>query len=413
MRLIVVAQEFPYPPNHGGRADIWRKLRAFQRLGCSVYLVCWCEPGALPGEREIAAVNEVVAGLKIFERKSGLRQHWRRAMHMLSGVPSHAASRVPRRAEMAALTEDLRAFAPDALLLEHPYGGVLARFICTALALPMFYRSHNVEHQYFAGQAAAARKLRQRLAWSLACWHLERFEQRMMQSALISFDISTDDIDYWRARGVRHAFWLPPLPEAAFLATPPSAPADGPQPQLLFLGNLHAPNNVQGIRWLVREVMPLVWRQTPDATLTVAGSNPSEDVVRLVASDARLQLLPNVADVPALLANARVLLNPVLSGSGVNVKTLDMLMTDRPIVSTPQGVAGLTPELRALCVVACEPRDYAGQIVRCLERRDVDLAARAKGRRLFSVDAVAAALAAMRAAIEAGWAQNQTKSEGV
>lgn len=400
LRLLVVAQEFPFPPNHGGRADVWRRLRALHALGCQIFLVCWCDLGQEPSAEEVAAVRRIVGGLQVNVKRRGLGEDLARLARMLGGLPSHAAARTLPRAEAAALIEQVRAFGVQGVLLDSPYGGAFARAACAALDVPMFYRSHNIEHLYFAGQAAAATRLRKRLALNLARWHLESFEQDMMRSSQVCFDISADDMAFWRARGITNGAWLPPLPEAAFDgAGQPEAAADGPE--LLFLGNLNAPNNVRGVRWLIEQVMPLVWRQRPEVALTIAGSAPSDEVRALVAGDSRLRLLANVKDAPGLMASAQVLLNPVLSGSGVNVKTLDMLMTQRPIVSSRQGVAGLLPELQALCHVAEGPDAFAAGIAASLRQPQIDRAAREQGRKMFSVQAVAGAIAAMRGGIAA------------
>lgn len=398
LKLVVIAQEFPFPPNHGGRADIWRRLRALKQLGYALYLVCWCEQDSPPSAAEIEQVRQVVTGLHIITKRKGLAANLQRLRHMLGGTPSHAAARAVADDETTPLVAALRQFGATAVMLENPYGGLLARALCQALAVPLFYRSHNIEFQYFASQAAAASQLKNRLAWSLACWHLERFEQQLIASAQISFDISADDLGFWKARGIDNGHWLPPLSEAVFqsAATPVADAA-----QLLFLGNLNAPNNVQGVRWLIGAVMPLVWAQQPDAQLTIAGSRPTDEVSKLCASDARVQLRANVADAPGLMAASGVLLNPVLSGSGVNVKTLDMLMTERPIVSTRQGVAGLVPSLQSLCVVADGPEAFAAAVLSSLRQPQIDGAARDAGRALFSIGAVAGAAEAMQAKLTA------------
>jgi glycosyltransferase involved in cell wall biosynthesis len=400
LKLVVIAQEFPFPPNHGGRADIWRRLRALKQLGYALFLVCWCEQDSPPSQQEIEQVRQVVAGLRIITKRKGMAANLQRLRRMLAGTPSHAAARAVDAQQTASLVNELRQFGATAVMLENPYGGLLARALSQTLAVPLFYRSHNIEFLYFASQAAAASQLKNRIAWSLACWHLERFEQALIASAKISFDISADDMTFWRGRGIHNGHWLPPLSEAVFQSAVIPAPA-AEAAQLLFLGNLNAPNNVQGVRWLISAVMPLVWAQQPDAQLTIAGSRPTEEVVKLCGSDPRVQLRANVADAPGLMAASGVLLNPVLSGSGVNVKTLDMLMTERPIVSTRQGVAGLVASLQSLCVVADGAEAFAAAVLASLQQPQIDAAARQAGRALFSIDSVAAAAVAMQAQLAA------------
>lgn len=400
LRLVVVAQEFPYPPNHGGRADVWRRLRAFKALGVKTALVCWYDEGMTnPSDEELQAVREVVDVLHVVPKRGGLGSVVLRLCRIAANTPSHAAARVLDGEQSAAAFTKLIAFKPHGVLLDSPYGGVFARAVCKRLRVPMFYRSHNIEHLYFQSQAAAATGLRDRLAWGLACLHLQQFEKRLQQEARISFDISADDMAFWQAQGITNNKWLPPLPEAA-LDTAATQAADTPeQRELTFLGNLHAPNNVQGLKWFVEEVMPLVWLKRPQTIFTMAGSGPNDTVRRLGATNANIRLVENVIDVPSFLASSRVLVNPVLTGSGVNVKTLDMLMTDRPIVSTPQGVAGLVSTLQSLCLVASSATQFAYAVIQALEVPAINLPERHAGRAMFSVDSVALAVESIRGVV--------------
>ena len=395
-RLVVVAQEFPYPPNHGGRADVWRRLRALKSLGASLALVCWYEDGTCtPTESELAAVKAVVDTLVVIPKKGGAGRALLRLCRIAMGTPSHAASRVLSHDGFLRVCGHLAAFNTNAVLLDSLYGGVFASRLSKQLSVPMFYRSHNIEHKYFQGQAAAATALRDRFAWRLACVYLHRFERRMQQQAEISFDISADDLRYWQSQGLSNGAWLPPLPEVALDQSQTAATRVLPVRELAFLGNLYAPNNVRGLVWFVEKVMPIVWKARPQTIFTIAGAHPGEVVRQLSNQHAGVELVENVADVPAFLAASRVLVNPVLTGSGVNVKSLDMLMTERPIVSTPQGVAGLTPEIQALCKVASSPEQFALRVLETINDANIDAAQRAACRKQFSLGAVAAMLESM------------------
>lgn len=394
LSIVVVAQEFPYPPNHGGRADVWRRLRAFKALGARVALVCWYEDGVnTPSASEIAAVNTVVDSLVAVPKKGGGRRALVRLGRIACGTPSHAAARVMDDHVFTAAMSQIEAFGPNAVWLDSPYGGVFATRLCKQMRLPMFYRSHNIEHTYFLGQASAANSIRDKLAWYLACVNLKSFEKRMYGRAVVSFDISADDLLFWKAEGLSNGAWLPPLPEVALEQSLVTAHALEAR-ELAFLGNLHTPNNVRGLVWFVKEVLPIIQTTRPQTIFTIAGSRPN-DIIRQLANNPAIQLVENVANVPEFLESSRVLVNPVLTGSGVNVKTLDMLMTDRPIVSTSQGVTGVTAEIRALCSVAASPEEFATKVLAALNEPNIDLAARAAGRVAFSLESVKTALQIM------------------
>ena len=68
---------------------------------------------------------------------------------------------------LQALWASLDAFRPEAVWLDAIYPIWLARAAARRYGVPMFYRSHNIEHRYMRGQVDRATSLRDRLAWSM------------------------------------------------------------------------------------------------------------------------------------------------------------------------------------------------------------------------------------------------------
>lgn len=398
LRIVVVAKEFPYPPDQGGRADVWRRLLAFHFFGCRLALVCWGNDSVKtkPSVEALEAVGAIANIIEILPRPRNVLRDCVRLFKILGGLPSHAADRLVSGDDMRRVLDRVRSFEPDVVFLDSPYGGVFALEMVNHFKVPMFYRAHNIESRYFWGQAKAASSLRDKLAWWLACLHLERFERKMIDSSEIYFDISAEDLSFWKERGVKNGFWLPPLTESEFASVTAGNQAEKLTRELAFLGNLNTPNNVQGIRWLIEKVMPKVWAERPGTILTIAGSSPTSEIRRFFKADVRLQLVEQVSSALVFWESSMVLVNPVRSGSGVNVKTLDMLMTERPIVSTSQGVAGLVPELKRLCEVADSPDLFARKVIECLKFPEIDVSARISARSLFSRKIIESALQIMR-----------------
>lgn len=359
-RLVVLAPDIPWPANRGGRADVWRRIQALRSQGAAVFLIHLFEPsgGLSPSEQAFDHLKRHVDGHACFPMRRGKWLTLKRLASAAS-VPWHAATRVPTPDERERVVAKVRAFAPTAVWLEGPWFGELAKEISSELQIPLVYRSHNVEFRYLRGQAKAAAQPRDRVAWHLACLGLEGYELALMSRAQVVFDISIDDMNYWRTRGILRSHWLPPLPEMALdpVASQP-IPSD-----IVFAGNLRTPNNLLGLHWLIDEVMPLVWRQAPDARLRVVGSAPSPELREHIAAFPNLDTSFDVPSVQPYLLGARVLANPVFVGSGVQLKTLDMLSTDASIVTRSQGLRGLPSELKDMLRVADEPAAFASALV--------------------------------------------------
>jgi hypothetical protein len=282
-------------------------------------------------------------------------------------------------------------FRPDAILLDGLYGGAVAQWLSRLAGVPLLFRSHNVEHQYMREQASRERRIIRRLGLLANLIGLARFERRMMHNAVRVLDISQEDCEYWQKQGISNVSWLPTCVDPEYLRSL-KLPQEGPDIDVLYFGNLNTPNNVDAVRWLVESVLPLV--QGPSLQVVLAGSRPSAAVLSLAQRDPRIQLLENPENMATVVARARTIVNPMRSGSGVNLKSVEMLFSDAALVSTRVGVKGMSEEAKACFNIADDAEAFARGIQdgvevgkRYDERRDA-----VRGQ--FSMAAVTNALAA-------------------
>lgn len=378
MRIAYFSCQMPYPPTHGGLVDDWRRLRALHAAGADLALVTWYPEGpASPRpQASIDALHTVARDVHAW----GIGPGWRQRLARLWGLrrwPASVASRIPRSEQLRDLWRCLDAAPPQAVWLDSMHPLVVARWTAQRYGVPLYYRSHNREHEYVRRQVARASHWRTRLAWAMNLPHLGRTEREAIASARVFFDISVDDLASWKREGFAHGQWLPPLVEPE-LARQLSEPLDRPASfDVAYLGNLYAPNNVEGMLWFLREVWPAVRAARPLATLRVAGSQPVQAVREAVGRSEGVTLLENAPDVIPVLRDAHVLINPVFAGSGVNVKSVEMLFSPAWLVSAPQGVAGLPGEVQACFEVAETSADFARAVLRALDRPPVAAAASA------------------------------------
>ncbi|MCZ4313843.1 glycosyltransferase [Comamonadaceae bacterium G21597-S1] len=398
LKLTVFAFDVPFPAHRGGRADIWRRLVALKALGSKLQLVCWQNSDSIPPSTEdLSVICSIVEDLHIFPLHQGGLEPLKR-IAMLPLWPSHVLARRLTSTQMPALMKAVRAFDPDAIWIEGPYPGLAGERVAYAVGVPYFYRSHNIEHLYMARQAKAARALSKRISWSLACIGLKGYETRLMRNARHVYDISTDDMLFWRTLGIERISCLPPLPERAISGNPFSD-STSPLRDIVFLGNLSTPNNVRGVEFLLTEVAPILLMIRPETRITIVGSHPTDHIRQIVAKSRCADLLENVPDAGSVLDSARVLVNPVRTGSGVMVKILDMLMTDAPIVSTKQGASGLPDIVKDQLIIVDDASSFAREIVQALSNPNMHPVDRTAARATFSIDRIEALRDEIRAMI--------------
>lgn len=359
-RLIVITNDLPYPPNHGHKVDQFNRWKGFAQQGWRLRLVCSRSPHDPPvSDADVAALRDIFETIDMIEIGHDLRSFARRLL-LLPRYPSHVASRIPGRAVTARLVREARAFAPAAVVNDGIYGAALGRTLAQACGVPTIVRGHNVEHVYFAQQARTATGLKSKLAWSIARIGLKRWEHQVMREAAWSFQISADDIAFWRGEGLEHLSWAPTAYAGPAQGT--LIPAAERAYDVAYIGNMRLPNNIHGLRWFIRDVLPPLRALRPGLRLCFAGANPSDEARALFADAPEIEPIFNAPSADAILANGRVLVNPILSGSGVNVKSIDMLRYDAPIVTTPIGVQGFPADLHDQFVICADAEDFARSI---------------------------------------------------
>jgi len=398
MKLLFIAAEFPYPPWHGGRADTWQRLKAFVAAGAQVQLVCWTSArrGGSPTAEQLATVRALVADLVVLPiQLTPLDLAWR--LLNLVRMPSHASARLPWGRQRRDVMKRVTAFGAGAVWVDGLWAAGLGRWVARTLGWPYFYRSHNIEHHYMAAQARLADGVAYRLRLLANLLGLRRYETATVLAAQELFDISVDDLAHWQGQGLKSGQWLPPYVPVRQAPLPVPGVALARKFDAVYIGNLHTPNNVEAVAWLLQSVWPLLQARRPQATLLLAGYAPSERVQSLARAATGVTLLADPPDVWSLYASAHVLVNPARTGSGVNIKSVEMLQMGLPIVSTGVGVAGLPADIRSQFCVADDAPGFAAALADALDRPGaVDAAGRARACAIFDPASAAEVLQIMR-----------------
>jgi glycosyltransferase involved in cell wall biosynthesis len=162
-------------------------------------------------------------------------------------------------------------------------------------------------------------------------------EGRRFQRSLDAYDAiavcSPDDAAMIRHPGV-HC-----IPNGARAATgySPSRPA-----QMLFMGPFRYANNLEGIRTFLRVAFPAIRAAVPEASLLVLGGDEAPAIIRGEAAFAQpgVRVYTHREDVPDLLRDSALTVNPLAGIRGSAVKLIESLAAGRVCVTTQDGARG-------------------------------------------------------------------------
>jgi sugar transferase (PEP-CTERM/EpsH1 system associated) len=149
---------------------------------------------------------------------------------------------------------------------------------------------------------------------------------------------------------------------------------------LIFVGHLGVFHNVDAAVHLVRDVLPRVRRQIPGCTLTLAGAEPSAQVVRL-GEVPGVRVTGFVPDLNEHLNRAAVFVAPLRFAAGVQNKVLEAMAAGRPVVTTSVVNAGLGAQPGEEVMVSDDVTATAAQVIALLRNAELQTRIGEAGRR--------------------------------
>jgi polysaccharide biosynthesis protein PslH len=240
------------------------------------------------------------------------------------------------------------------------------------------YRLAVVEHFWCAPYAGVLRSHTERLAVDL-----HNIESALQQSMASSekWPLSTMFRRFGRAYARLERECLPHFDDVLVTSRDDAARVEGlapgarviiypntvrrvPQPEvdeqdaIAFSGNLEYEPNVSAVEWFGRDIWPGVREAHPSLEWRLIGKNPG--AVRLEAPG--MKIVGPVEDAVYALAQAKIAVVPLLSGSGTRFKILEAWAAGRAVISTSLGAEGLGANSGEHLIVADDAAHFAAAI---------------------------------------------------
>ncbi len=248
------------------------------------------------------------------------------------------------------------------------------------LATPVIYNAHNLESSFrhrSGGEGLGSRRA------------LERFERRLLLAAAETWLPSHADVA--AARELAPAARLRYVPNVVDVAAIAPVTPDSASGRILLVADFNYDPNRDALAFLTGEIMPMVWRELPEACVVVVGRGLNG----WPAPDARVELRGFVEDLRGCYEQAACVAVPILEGGGSSLKFIEALAYGLPVVATPKAAAGLDARAESDYLQGTSAAQFAEKLVAVL--RDgadgIARAGRALAEREYSVEALGRAIA--------------------
>lgn len=332
--MAFVSPVFLFPADAGGKIRTGNILRGLKESG--QFDITLLSPATPQQQREWQGELDRLCGRFIGWAPSAPRPRWQRAPDLLAALPINVVNdRTP--AAMAAVEKTLAAERFDVVVFDFVHAAVLRP---DNLAGATVCFTHNVEAEIFERHARTAASAPLRWLWASQAAKMRRFEREALARFTRVVAVSERDAKMFEKNdGLKTARAIPTGVDLDFFSW--QAPADG-RPTVVFTGSMDWEANVDGIRFYIDEVWPLVRARVPNAQLRVVGKNPPASLVQRHLPD--VSFTGFVDDVRDHARDAQAFVIPLRVGGGTRIKAFEAMAMGLPVVSTSIGIEGLDVE---------------------------------------------------------------------
>jgi glycosyltransferase involved in cell wall biosynthesis len=362
MKILWVKNDFLHPTNRGGQI---RSLETLKRLhrNHEIHYVAYDDPLHPEG---FARAGEYSSNAYPVTQPVPRRGSARFFVQLIRNLTSSLPLAVARYSSKA-MTNQIRT-----LLSESKFDRIVCDFLSVSPNIPDLARAvlfeHNVETVIWRRHAEHASDPIRKAYFGLQAHRMFQTERDACRTAAHVIAVSEND-----AAQIKHLFGVesvsavPTGVDVEYFRNPHQ---DGsPDYDLVFTGAMDWMPNVDGARFFVREVLPLIRAERPDCTFCLAGRSPVQELRELPSKDRLITVTGTVPDIRPYLWNSSVSVVPLRIGGGTRLKIYESMAAGVPVVSTSVGAEGLSVEHERNILLSSDASAFAASCLQLLNNR--------------------------------------------
>ena len=204
----------------------------------------------------------------------------------------------------------------------------------------------------------------QNTSWSWETY--QKLELNYANQAEATVVVTEDEKQVLSSLGVKNVWVIPNIHEEIYLS---EKVAFDQRSGLVFIGSYNHPPNIDAVKWLCLEIMPLVWASRPDITVNLLGSNLKDEVKEL-ASD-QVVVTGYVPEVEPYFQESRVFVAPLRFGAGMKGKIGQSLSLGLPTITTKIGAEGMGLIDHQDVLIADTAEEFAQAVIELYDNREL------------------------------------------
>ncbi len=135
--------------------------------------------------------------------------------------------------------------------------------------------------------------------------------------------------------------------------------------EIVFIGNLSYLPNIEAANFIAKEILPKLLKKLPNIKILIAGSNPSNRVLKL--SNKNIEVHGWVEDIRKTYSSGKIFFAPMTIGSGLQNKLLEAMSTSIPCITSELSNRSLKAINNKNILIGNSVNEYINHIISLLK----------------------------------------------
>jgi len=360
LNILQISPQFPFPEDDGGKIGIAGIFKSLSNSGNHITLAAYNDSEI---ENDTLDYAEGFGDVNIIKHNTQ-NTKMRIFKSFFSGKPL-SFEKYYSEAVMNQLENLIKQDRFDIIQCEHSYLIDIGIILRKKFKIPLALRLHNIEWMIWQRYAETFSEFDPRRIYLQKQSNLvKEHEKRGIAVADIAFPIT--EIDKQRAKEL--------APKSKLVTVPPGVDLSGlkrlnniqRKPYTMVIATTYRwIHNIDGIKWFIEKVLPLIKEKVPQAELNIIGKNPPNWFNNY--SHLGVNVLGYVPEIQSHLSQAAVYIAPLFVGSGIRIKILEAMAMELPVVATKVSAEGIKDNYSNGLYVTDNEKEFAQAIIDLLE----------------------------------------------
>ncbi len=362
-KILILTNRIPYPLKDGGNLAMDTMIRGYHEMGWQVYVLSMNTSRHHVSQQVLEKLYSYIHAFEWVNIDNKYNWYTIAKNFFFSNQPEHA-ERFYNLDFKLKLEQVLADFRPDVVQIESVFLSTYLPSVSAYTATLTVLRLHNIEYHIWQSLAKKIGNRVKRYYFNDLKSRIRHFEHSSWKKYDLLLPITMKDAE------VVHKMKLP----NDMLVAPFGIDVDqimvNPSVEkwnVYHLGAMDWIPNREGVQWFIESVWPKVHRAMPRLEFFFAGRHMPDYMKSFEGNG--VHCLDEVPSAEEFIADKKILVVPLWSGSGIRVKILEAMAAGKIVITTANGIKGISANHGVHYLLANRPEDFLRNLKWCLENK--------------------------------------------